>query len=48
MVCLATVLPTIFIDLTVAIEIGMVLVSFLFIKHMSENIPEELDLVGNS
>jgi SulP family sulfate permease len=47
-VYLATVLLTVFIDLTVAIEIGMVLASFLFIKHMSENIPEELDLAGNS
>jgi len=47
-VYLATVLLTVFIDLTVAIEIGMVLASFLFIKHMSENVPEELDLAGNS
>lgn len=47
-VYLVTVLLTVFIDLTVAIEIGMVLASFLFIKHMSENIPEEVDLVGNS
>ncbi len=47
-VYLATVSLTVFIDLTVAIEIGMVLASFLFIKHMSENVPEELDLAGNS
>jgi SulP family sulfate permease len=47
-VYLATVSLTIFIDLTVAIEIGMVLASFLFIKHMSENLPEEVDLAGNS
>lgn len=47
-VYLATVLLTVFIDLTVAIEIGMVLASFLFIKHMSENVPEEVDLAGNS
>lgn len=47
-VYLATVLLTVFIDLTVAIEIGMVLASFLFIKHMSENTPEEVDLAGNS
>lgn len=47
-VYLATVSLTVFIDLTVAIEIGMVLASFLFIKHMSENIPEEVDLAGNS
>jgi SulP family sulfate permease len=47
-VYLATVLLTVFIDLTVAIEIGMVLASFLFIKHMSENTPEEVDLSGNS
>ena len=47
-VFLATVLLTVFIDLTVAIEIGMVLASFLFIKHMSENTPQEVDLAGNS
>jgi len=47
-VYLATVLLTVFIDLTVAIEIGMVLASFLFIKHMSENVPEEVDLHLNS
>lgn len=47
-VYLATVLLTVFIDLTVAIEIGMVLASFLFIKHMSENTPDEVDLAGNS
>lgn len=47
-VYLTTVLLTVFIDLTVAIEIGMILASFLFIKHMSENVPEELDLAGNS
>lgn len=47
-VYLATVLLTVFIDLTVAIEIGMVLASFLFIKHMSENTPEEVDLAGDS
>ena len=47
-VYLVTVLLTVFIDLTVAIEIGMVLASFLFIKHMSENVPQELDIVGNS
>jgi SulP family sulfate permease len=47
-VYLATVSLTVFIDLTVAIEIGMVLASFLFIKHMSENLPEEVDLAGNS
>ncbi|MEQ1591301.1 MAG: SulP family inorganic anion transporter [Thiobacillaceae bacterium] len=47
-VYLATVSLTVFIDLTVAIEIGMVLASFLFIKHMSENIPEALDLASNS
>lgn len=47
-VFLATVLLTVFIDLTVAIEVGMVLASFLFIKHMSENIPEEIDLIGNT
>ena len=47
-VYLATVLLTVFIDLTVAIEIGMVMAAFLFIKHMSENLPEEVDLAGNS
>ena len=47
-VFLATVLLTVFIDLTVAIEIGMVLASFLFIKHMSENTPQEVDLAGDS
>lgn len=47
-VFLATVSLTVFIDLTVAIEVGMVLASFLFIKHMSENIPEEIDLAGNT
>lgn len=47
-VFLATVSLTIFIDLTVAIEVGMVLASFLFIKHMSENIPQEIDLAGNT
>lgn len=47
-VYLATVLLTVFIDLTVAIEIGMVLASFLFIKHMSENTPQEVDLAGDS
>ena len=47
-VFLATVLLTVFIDLTVAIEIGMVMAAFLFIKHMSENLPEEVDLAGNS
>ena len=47
-VYVATVSLTVFIDLTVAIEIGMVLASFLFIKHMSENLPEEVDLAGNS
>jgi SulP family sulfate permease len=47
-VYLATVLLTVFIDLTVAIEVGMVLAAFLFIKHMSENLPEEVDLAGNS
>jgi SulP family sulfate permease len=47
-VYLATVLLTVFIDLTVAIEIGMVLASFLFIKHMSENMPEAFDLRQNS
>jgi SulP family sulfate permease len=47
-VYLATVSLTVFIDLTVAIEVGMVLASFLFIKHMSENTPEEVDLAGNS
>lgn len=47
-VFLATVSLTVFIDLTVAIEVGMVLASFLFIKHMSENIPQEIDLAGNT
>jgi SulP family sulfate permease len=47
-VFLATVSLTVFIDLTVAIEIGMVLASFLFIKHMSENTPEVVDLAGDS
>ena len=47
-VYLATVSLTVFIDLTVAIEIGMVLASFLFIKHMSENTPQEVDLAGDS
>ncbi len=47
-VYLATALLTVFIDLTVAIEVGMVLASFLFMKHMSENIPEEIDLAGNT
>lgn len=47
-VYLATVSLTVFIDLTVAIEVGMVLASFLFIKHMSENTPEEVDLAGDS
>ena len=47
-VYLATVLLTVFIDLTVAIEVGMVLASFLFIKHMSENMPEAVDLRQNS
>ncbi|MBK6366389.1 MAG: SulP family inorganic anion transporter [Polaromonas sp.] len=47
-VFLATVSLTVFIDLTVAIEVGMVLASFLFIKHMSENIPAEVDLAGNT
>lgn len=47
-VFLATVSLTVFIDLTVAIEIGMVLASFLFIKHMSENTPAEVDLAGDS
>jgi SulP family sulfate permease len=47
-VYLATVTLTVLIDLTVAIEVGMVLASFLFIKHMSENIPEEIDLAGNT
>lgn len=45
---LTTVLLTVFIDLTVAIEIGMILASFLFIKHMSENTPAEVDLAGDS
>lgn len=45
-VVLATVLLTVLVDLTVAIEVGMVLASFLFIKHMSEIIPAEVDLAG--
>jgi len=47
-VFLATVLLTVFIDLTVAIEVGMILASFLFIKHMSENLPAEVDMAGNT
>lgn len=47
-VYLATVALTVLVDLTVAIEVGMVLASLLFIKHMSENTPEELDLAGNT
>jgi SulP family sulfate permease len=47
-VFLATVSLTVLVDLTVAIEVGMVLASFLFIKHMSENTPEEIDLAGNT
>lgn len=47
-VYVATVALTVFIDLTVAIEVGMVLASFLFIKHMSENTPMEVDLAGDS
>jgi SulP family sulfate permease len=47
-VYVATVSLTVFIDLTVAIEVGMVLASFLFIKHMSENTPMEVDLAGDS
>lgn len=47
-VYLATVSLTVFIDLTVAIEVGMVLAAFLFIKHMSENTPQPIDLAQNS
>lgn len=47
-VYLATVALTVLVDLTVAIEVGMVLASLLFIKHMSENTPEEIDLQGNT
>lgn len=47
-VFVATVALTVLVDLIVAIEVGMVLASLLFIKHMSENTPQEIDLDGNT
>lgn len=46
-ILLVTFFLTVLVDLTVAIEIGIVLAALLFMKRMADNVPKDINLHGN-